>query len=541
MGLCVVCDMGYQIPTGYGDAMTKMPSNTYGVAVRRSPDIPALQIEHSYKQLTKEHLAKINKNFESHRVIHYLEQRPDGMPDKADLQPFRLIPSGEGGAALAAVLVGDFKKHLPPESKLSAEVWCVNSKLIPMMQRIWRLTKEDAQAFNEELKTMEGEVKDLIGLQGGLITLMLATVDDTVIHQFQRSLPTFKKFQWGTVSDTLGYATGMTSETPAKDAKPKVEDVKHKPSLVVTSASSEDDDEDEEDIGEARVAVLNTSKPAKGKETPKAAPDKEVKGKAPIIGKVSEKEVVLASGAIVRRIEHDGKIEYMFSPPMMLTQRKPLRKAYVVACGRTLSNQDIDKRVMVRITNEALLKEVQKSFTDFDVLNAPSTTGSDKERFKPAETGKETVKVQDKATGKVAEVSVTEKKTEAPLPQGPSVHEERKYPEGGSPIYAAISPVDKHFITKHLDKNSMEILDPTKDQELEDTTKQFHEEFPLIFASFEDTWRIKPEIRTLLNAKVPGAMAMWQGDLIRYCVNITKMLEQATDPAVVKTSKKKVA
>ena len=519
-GLCVVCDIGYQIPTGYGDAMLKMPSNVYGAVVRRSPNIAALRIERPERQLTKDQLGKINKTYEGHRIIHFLGNYPDGYI-KDSLQPFSIIPSGEGGSALAAILVGDFKKHLPSteSTKLSAENWCVNNHIVPMMQRWWRMTKEDPNAFNEELKTSSEFFKELIGLQGGLITLMLATKDDTVIHQFQKSLPTFKKFQWGTTSDILDYVTGV-AETP-KDAKPpETKDVKHKSKLVVTEAPDEDVDEAEavpvvigrrqksEEKVEAASAKVDSKQPEA-----KAKP----KDSRPIIENVSEKEVVLASGAIVRRIKKGDSVEYMWFPPLLVTKNRNLRKAYLQACGRTLSNQELGDRVGVRLTNQTLLQEVQKSFADLQVLGPPS----DAERFKPAETGKETVEVQNKVTGEKAKVDVTPK----PLP------------EGGSPIYAAVNAVDKHFIAKHLDKNGMEVLDPTKTQDLEDTTKMFHEEFPLIFSSFEDTWRIKPEMRTFLNSKCPGAMAMWQGDLIRYCVNVTKLLEQATDPNVVKKAK----
>lgn len=535
-GICVFCDMGYRIPSLYGEAMLKMPSNVYGVAVRRSPDIAMLRIERPKKALQSKQLSEINKTYEGHRIVHFLGNYPAGYLDDS-LQPFNLIPQGEF-SSLAAFLVGDFKKHLPTTEavKHSPEFWCATNKLLPLVQRVWRLTKQDASAFNEELKTMEGEIKDLIGLQGGMITLMLATKDDTVIHQFQKSLPTFKKFQWGSTSDVLGYVTGVAE--PTKDAKQETKNVKHKPALDI-----EVEEDDENTVVVVPKKASESKQETKNNTNSKPAETvKDVVVSHPITQKVTEKEVTLTSGAIVRRVEKDGKIVYMYWPPMLTTKNKALRKAYLTACGRQLSDEEIKSRVGVVLKNEHILKEVQKSFADLSVLD---TAGSDAERLRPADTAKETVKVQDKATGKVTEVSVTEAKQDKPLPQGPSTHEDReKHPDSGSPIYSSISPVDKHFIVKHLDKNGMEILDPTKMQELEDTTKMFHEEFPLIFSSFEDTWKIKPEMRAFLNAKCPGAMAMWQGDLIRHCVNLTKQLEQLTDPDVVQThyrGKKSVA
>ena len=533
-GVSVFSQMGYQLPPGYNQSLLKVPFNVHGSVLKRSPELPGLMIQHIKKGINAKFLTDVNKTFEGIRIVHFFGQYPDDYHE-GSIQPYPILTLPSGDAALAATLVGDFAKHLPQteSTKHSAAWWCANEKIVKMCQRIWRLCKEDPRAFDEELKTMDKDFTDLIGLQGGAITLVLATADDTIIHQFNKSIPTFKKFQWGHTTDVLDYVTGVV------ETKKEVPVVEHKPSLEIEIEEEEITVEDEEVVVETAVVNNKSGKQTKGaekKETTKTEAPKakaEVEAARPIINKVTEKEIVLGSGAIVRRIEKDGKVEYLWFPPMMVTKKKNLRKAYLEVCGRSVSDLDMDNRIGVRVSNMAILKEVQKSFADLSVLGPP---GSDAERFGPTSTSKETVKVQNKATGKESTVSVTAKKEEKPLAQPPSTHEEReKHPDSGSPIYSSISPVDKHFIGKHLDKNGMETIDPTKMQELEDTTKMFHEEFPLIFSCFEDTWKIKPEMRAFLNAKCPGAMAMWQGDLIRYCVNLTKQLDQLTDPDIVAT------
>src|SRR6185312_10442103 len=162
-GISVFCDLGFQIPPAYGKTLLKAPSNYYGAVVRKSSDNPGLMVQDYKNKLTEDHLNKINKTFEGVRIIHFLGQIPENTPADS-LQPMKVLYNSTGDVVIAATLVGDFDSHMPQVKQTSqtSEWWCVNQKIVPKMQRLWRLCKEDPNALNEELKTMENEFIDLI-------------------------------------------------------------------------------------------------------------------------------------------------------------------------------------------------------------------------------------------------------------------------------------------------------------------------------------------------------------------------------------------
>lgn len=508
-GISVFTDKGFMLPDAYAQRVIQSRPTAYGCAV---PDGKGgLQIEHA-QSIDLRSLREAEKAFENFHVLHFFGHYPKN-PIAGSIQPFPILKNhASNKAILAGTLVGDFSPHDKAGSKLPGTTWAY-TKLLSMFQRIWRLCGEDINKLHEELKIMDGEIKDLIGMQGGGINLFLAKPENSVVFYFGKAMPTYKKYPWGTTTDTLGYVTGIAvPDKPAPDL----------------SALEEDDDEDVSAVPavkpkEEQAPAAKKDTPTEGKDKGKSSPEPD---KLPIIVEKPQQQVVLASGGIAVQISgKDGKDVWMYHAPQQITKRKHIKRALKEACGRDVSDREADDRVAVIIRNPNMLEEISKRLKDIQAIGSSSPVGSDAPRTKATET-------------KAAPAEESDKKAVT------SVHEEREkeYPPGGTPIYSSMSPKAKYDITKSLkalDKSGQSVMNPALNQELENTSPQFYKDIG--YPGLEQTLGWDWDTRVLLAKHSPEAMAIWSGDLIRMIQNLTKDIESLTDPDVMKDRKRQVA
>lgn len=508
-GISVFTDKGFILPDLYAQAVIGAHPTVYGCAVPNGKG--GLSIEHMAKPIDLSHLRKAEKAFENFHTLHFFGQFPKD-PIDGSIQPFIILKNHTSNQPiLAATLVGDFSPHDKTGSKLPGTTWAY-TKLLGMMQRVWRLCKEDVNALHEELKTMDGEIKDLIGMQGGAINLFLAKADESVIMYYGKSLPTYKKFPWGTTTDVLGYVTGIveTKPTETKNAKPVAQDIVF---------------EDDEEV------LIETAAP-ESKEAPEIETNQAVKGedkgKLPIIAK-SLRQIVLASGAVCHEhVDDKGVARWFYNVPPQISKRKLIKRALKEASGRDVSDRDADSRIAVIVKNPNMLEEISKRLAEMQAIGITSPIGSDAPRVKPTETPE---KPQERKEEKPKEPDVKA-----------SVHEDRVYPEGGTPIYSSMSPKAKYDVThalKALDKNGQSILNPALGQELENTAPQFYKDigYPNIDETFGWDW----DTRVLLAKHSPEAMAIWSGDLIRRITNMQKDIDSLLFDETSKSKKTQAA
>jgi hypothetical protein len=486
-GISVVVDKGYQIPDAYLTSLLNNKPNVFGaVSVNLKDKCLDISVHSQAPELKG--LKAWNKALEDKRYILFTGNYPDGYLSDS-VQPFRMLAE-DGKAIVAATLVGDFKKHRPSgEGNHSDEFYCANLTLMGKIQQFYRICKGDHKMFWDELDSVQSkkDIAGLIGLGGGQITLMFLSDDGLKIRHYQKSIPTYKKFTWGDTSNVLDYVTGIETTAPI-EALPNVKEEKHTSVKPQPKANKFVVIEDDEDI-EVKPAV----EPAPVVEPPKPTEPKPI-------------ELIMPNGSIMRLVTVEGKEVVLWFPPIDMTKRRILKKAYKSAskANRDLSNHEIENRIGVE-ANDELSKQFRED------IKRKSLVGSDAPRFKAPEA---TAVSQGKnaATGKPVEV-VTHTAEERPS------EETREY---GSPIYTVLTNKDKYDTTKYLktlDKNGQAILDPTSDED-ENTTEQFYK--AIDYPGIEQTFGWRAEWRYNLARVSPRAMAIWSGDLLRVIRNLSK-------------------
>jgi hypothetical protein len=493
-GISVVVDKGYQIPDAYLTSLLNTKPNVFGaVSVNIKDNCLDISV-HSVPPELKG-LKAWNKALEDKRYILFTGNYPEGYLADS-VQPFRMLAE-DGKALVAATLVGDFKVHHPSgEGNHSDEFYCAHTILMGKVQQFYRICKGDHKMFWDELDSVQSkkEIVGLIGPQGGQISLIFQSDDGLKIRHYQKSIPTFKKFTWGDTSNVLDYVTGIETGPSSQPSvvgtrtEPTIDRVK--PETVKPKANKfvieEDDEED--------IQVKPADEPA-----PAAQPSKPTEPK-PI-------EVIMPNGSIMRQVIVGSMPIVLWFPPMDMTKRRILKKAYKSAskANRDVSNAEIEQRIGVE-ANEELVKQFREELKRKGVV-----VGSDAPRYKTPDA---TAVSQGKnaATGKPVEV-VTH------------TAEERKaedMKEYGSPIYTILTNKDKYDTNKYLktlDKNGQSIINPNDDED-ENTTEQFYK--AIDYPGVEQTFGWRAEWRFNLARVSPRAMAIWSGDLLRVIRNLSK-------------------
>lgn len=511
-GISVVKEAGYHVPDAMLTSVIKAYPSGFGMVVEKKGG--GLDIEVVSGQAKLNDLKKIQKAFENKRLQFFFGNFPTGFISDS-IQPFRLLVDSGKNAILSCTMVGDFKKHMPSgDSKHSSEWWAANNVLLPKLQQIFRLCKEDMASFHVELGSsqMKKDISSLIGLQGGMISLFLAMPENPVIMHLQKSMPTYKKFQWGDTSDVLDYVTGIAVTNEEQHTINRPVKAKGPISFVI----EEDDDEVETPIEEP----VNTpvEEPQKQDEQPIITPSEEPK----------QREHVTKTGGILRSTVVNGKEVVLWFPPLDMTKRRVLRKAYKEVSGRDLSNQEIQNRVGVVPKDPAFLKDFKELGKSIERLSRSTkipnkvVSGSDAPRHQAPKAEVTNTPAKNKVTGStvIAEVASSE-------------GEKDTHPAGGTPIYSVLTSKDKYDTMKYLktlDKNGQKILDPTRIQDIENTVSHFYKEIG--YDGAEQTFGWDAEVRYNIAKASPRAMAIWSGDLLRIIANLYKELDTNTDPAV---------
>lgn len=484
--LSIISDAGHQVPEALFQSVIKAYPTCFGAATTKKEGGLEINVLSSPADMDK--LKKINKGFENRILLFHFGNFPEGYLAESN-QPYRLLVGPDGKKAiLACTLVGDFNKWSGDGTKHSATFWCANGHLLPKMQNLYRLCGEDINKFKIELTSavMKKEIADLIGPQGGLITLILSVDDKAEVTQYMRSWPTFKKFDWGSTSHVLDYI----QEAPAKVVAP----AKGK---FASALVEDDDDEEEINIPLKKTKKVEKQGPIINKETPKEVPkDVDLTDKLP-----KEKEWAARDGGILRRVTfEDGRIMILWYPPLHVTKRKNLRKMYKQVCARQVTNQELDARKGVVPTPDYLADQQIKDFGELGK--------------RIDETATEKVAGINKATGATITKVISDKDTDKP------VHET----EGGTPIYSVMTKHDKYHVDRHLkilDKNGQKIMDPTMYQAMEDSAAFYKE---IGYPGLAETLGWPEDLVFKIARDAPKAMVAWSLALRRRVYDLEQQL-----------------
>jgi hypothetical protein len=510
-GISVFKQAKYQIPDAYLQSFVKACPSVFGVVAVKKKDGSGLEIQALDKPPDMDHLKKINKAFENHRMLFFGGNFPNNFIKDA-AQPYRVLAKDKT-ALVAATLCGDFAKLVPPgDTNHPPQFYAAHMFILPKLQQLFRLCKEDINALYQEIKGPQftKEMKELIGPQGGIIAFFLDTPEAPSYISFHKSLPTHKQFLWGDVSDVLDYQTGIV-EAPTTEPVPA-------PKKSTKFVVEPDDDEEE---------VTYTPK----KKAVKKADKAEVKAEVPIItnsggDKIIKEYTDAQTGGIMRLVLVDGKEVLLWYPPYTMTKRRALRRLYKAVSTKELTNKEIDARIGVVPKDQRFYKSFAEMGAALTKIPDSAISDADAPRHQaPKAEATERTPAKNKVTGSTVNAPLAESEDKV-----------------GSNIYSGLSKkaqYDVLKILKTLDNNGQSILHPEID--LEDTNPSMYKEIG--YPDMDHMFGWKPETRLAICQASPEFASRYIGDLIRFCYNLKKELDKfyENEDIITYTPKKKQA
>lgn len=126
----------------------------------------------------------------------------DTEPVENDVSPYPVLRHADGEAALLAFVEGSFPGFEKPNSAMSPEFHFFEDYLVPKFTSIFNANERDVDTFMSEIKKPIYGM-DVTGQIGSRGSVLLFASNGASIRWSKGS--TAKNFEWGWVSDTLGY------------------------------------------------------------------------------------------------------------------------------------------------------------------------------------------------------------------------------------------------------------------------------------------------------------------------------------------------
>lgn len=162
----------------------------------------------SSKLRTADSIFEMAEKYQDRVMILYFGEQGEGEAShEDDFQPFTLLEDADGRPILIAVLEGDFSEFYKKDSSHSPQFFCVNEDLIPRVKKAYNYVNGDIGLLMEELanKSSSRDIANLMVGDRGSVTLYAFGYEP--LCYTLKDDTTFKQYDWGWVSNSLGFKT----------------------------------------------------------------------------------------------------------------------------------------------------------------------------------------------------------------------------------------------------------------------------------------------------------------------------------------------
>lgn len=208
-GTAVLKHAGCDIPDAY---LSKVLENQTSIGVAQQVE-GKLLVSRRKKTLSMADMATIGQALHDKECLFFFQTGPDPTFED-DVGPFEILSDSDGKPCLIAFLDGNFSQFEQQESSHSPQFFAVQEEILPRIKKLYNLHNGDVKKLMADISEDRHFAKDLINtLVGDRGSIILWASDCDPITFRVPVDESFTEFDWGTVTNNLGY-----SDTPASVA-----------------------------------------------------------------------------------------------------------------------------------------------------------------------------------------------------------------------------------------------------------------------------------------------------------------------------------